>query len=192
MDELEQVGVSVENRGSWIQTHTGRRFYLFDPREEDIDIEDIAHALSLISRFGGHSDRYISVATHSLNVLWGVFSKEQKDIKLLKTALLHDAAKAYLGDIPRPIKYSLPVFKEIENSLWTVIARKFDLYDPIPNIIKEIDNRVLSTEKHLFFSRSEDWPNMPEPYETLKVWPRLNDDYQNIKDLFLSYWGEYI
>lgn len=38
----------------WIQTYTGLRFYSMEPSHEDVCIEDIAHALSLICRFGGH------------------------------------------------------------------------------------------------------------------------------------------
>ena len=44
----------AERVGNWMQTVGGRAFYPLDPRPEDVDIEDIAHALSLVCRFGGH------------------------------------------------------------------------------------------------------------------------------------------
>ena len=40
--------------GSWIQTYTGIQFWPLDPRPEEIEIRDIAHALSLLCRFNGH------------------------------------------------------------------------------------------------------------------------------------------
>lgn len=52
------------SRGDWMQTYTGRRFYPLDPRPDEIDPEDIAHALSLLCRYGGHVDRFYSVAEH--------------------------------------------------------------------------------------------------------------------------------
>ncbi len=49
-------------KGEWIQTYTGKQFWPLDPRPEDIDIEDIAHALALTCRFNGHCDYFYSVA----------------------------------------------------------------------------------------------------------------------------------
>lgn len=51
-------------KGDWILTFTGRRFYPLDPRPEDVCLEDIAHALSLICRYNGHSRFFYSVAEH--------------------------------------------------------------------------------------------------------------------------------
>jgi hypothetical protein len=48
----------------WLQTNSGGRFYPFNPRVEDVNIADIAHALSLLCRYGGHVDRFYSVAEH--------------------------------------------------------------------------------------------------------------------------------
>ena len=53
----------------WIQTFTGKRMYPLDPKPEDICIEDIAHALSNICRFTGHTKKFYSVGEHSINCL---------------------------------------------------------------------------------------------------------------------------
>lgn len=45
----------MTDRGEWMQTFTGRVFYPLDPRPEDIDPLDIAHALSMLCRYGGHT-----------------------------------------------------------------------------------------------------------------------------------------
>lgn len=94
-----------ERKGDWIQTYTGRQFWPLDPKPEEVCIEDIAHALSQQCRYAGHTIRFYSVAQHSVEIalrvpraaaLWG---------------LLHDAAEAYLVDLPRPVKYLMPAYK---------------------------------------------------------------------------------
>ena len=126
--------------GGWISTHTGKRVYLLDPNPEDICIEDIAHALSNICRWGGHTSRFYSVAEHSLricdhccteNKLWG---------------LLHDASEAYMGDVCRPLKQLLPTYRDMESKFHKVIAYKFNLSEDIPDEVHEIDCRILQNE----------------------------------------------
>lgn len=50
------------------QTFTGKKFWPLNPTAEDVDIRDIAQALSLKCRFGGHCSRHYSVAQHSVLV----------------------------------------------------------------------------------------------------------------------------
>ena len=56
-------------KGSWMQTHSGRAFFIEDVRPEDISINDIAHHLSLICRFSGACNSFYSVAEHSVRAL---------------------------------------------------------------------------------------------------------------------------
>lgn len=112
--------------GGWIVTRSGRRVWPLDPRPEDIDIDDIAYALAGTFRFRGHSR--ITVAQHSVAVAHAVPRRWRL------AALLHDAAEAYLGDLPRPLKEGdyAAQFRDAERKLLAVILRRFDVvvHDP--------------------------------------------------------------
>lgn len=108
-----------------IRTFTGIYVNVFEPTEEMICIEDIAHALSNQCRFGGHLPVFYSVAQHSI-----IMSDKMHESHKL-AALLHDASEAYLLDIPRPIKKGLSNYKEIEDKLMTAIAAKFGFEYPL-------------------------------------------------------------
>lgn len=82
-------------------TRTGRKFYPFDPRPEDVEFRDVANALSNICRFTGHTAYFYSVAEHSCHV------SQLVGPEAAVYGLLHDAAEAYIGDISRPVKKSL-------------------------------------------------------------------------------------
>lgn len=145
--------------GDWIQTFTGKKFYPLDPRPKDICIEDIAHALSLTCRFNGHSKVFYSVAEHSTRM---------SSANLLgdpKWFLMHDAAEAYLSDIPSPIKPMLPEFKEIENHILSVIGETFKLGDLNHQEIKYGDLVMLATEKRdILMPGGPEWGlSLPEP-----------------------------
>jgi hypothetical protein len=129
-------------RGNWMQTYTGLRFYPTAPSPDDVVIEDIAHALSLICRYGGHVDRFYSVAEHCL-LLSHYVAPEHAE-----WALLHDATEAYVGDMVRPLKLQIPQYRVIEDHLMAVIATRFDMAgDEIPDEVKSVDSRILLDER---------------------------------------------
>lgn len=141
----------------WMQTHMGKKFYPLAPREEDIDIVDIAHALSLICRYNGHTKKFYSVAEHS------VLMSELERCEFPLWALMHDAAEAYLCDIPQPIKQYFPGYKEYENTLLAMIARKFDLGPYPASKIKEYDTMMLAIEKRDILAVNLPWERaLPE------------------------------
>lgn len=133
--------------GDWMQTYLNKQFWPLDPRPEEIDILDIAHALSMTCRFGGHCRTFYSVAEHSLHVsrvcdpedaLWG---------------LLHDASEAYIADIIRPIKCNLKGYKEIEDVLMACVSTRFGLTLAMPKSVKLADARLLATEAAQLFGK---------------------------------------
>lgn len=123
-----------------IRTVSGIYINVFEPTEDMICIEDIAHALSMQPRFGGHLPSFYSVAQHSASCC----ALAEKEYRL--AALLHDASEAYLLDVPRPIKRRLANYMEIEHNLMQVIATKFGFEWPLPEAVKAIDEQMLQLE----------------------------------------------
>lgn len=139
--DVEEAKVSA-----WIQTYTGTKFHLLDPRPEEVHIFDIAHALSNQCRFTGHTRLYYSVAEHSMGV------SNLVPPALALAALLHDASEAYLSDLNRPAKKLTPIaapYAEIEEKIMTAIFAAFRLPPDgwhAPEI-KKADDVMLFTEK---------------------------------------------
>lgn len=129
----------------WIELSSGNAFTFQNVKPEQIQIEDIAHALGNLCRFGGHSHKFYSVAEHS--VLLSRFIWYERGTKDALLALLHDASEAYLVDMPRPIKHDLPQYKTLEAKIEQAILNKFGFKYPLPVWMKEYDNRMLATEK---------------------------------------------
>lgn len=141
----------TESTNVWIETFTGKKFDPINPNADTIDIVDIAHALSHICRYSGHTPKFYSVAQHSVFVallcpkkyrLWG---------------LLHDAAETYISDIPRPAKQHLPTYKDLESRIIMTVAEKFKLPYPIPEAVKDIDNRILKIEHRDVMNSKLEW-----------------------------------
>lgn len=124
-----------------ILTATGRYFDFSRPTADMIDIEDIAHALSRINRFTGHTRDFYSVAQHSVAV------SELVPPEHALAGLLHDASEAYMGDLSSPLKQLVPQYKEIEQRVERAICARFGLVFPLDPSVKEADLRMLVTER---------------------------------------------
>jgi hypothetical protein len=107
----EAIGFSMDK--DFIITFSKQKFSPLQAKAEEIDIIDIAHALSLLCRANGHIRHFYSVAQHSLNCAMEAKARGlSEEIQL--ACLLHDASEAYISDITRPIKRSLPQYLEFE------------------------------------------------------------------------------
>ena len=108
-------------------TYSGRKFDPMQMTPEDVYIEDIAHALSLLCRGGGQLTYFYSVGQHSLN----------------------DASEGYISDIIRPVKIYLTNYLEIESKIMGTILTHFGLDDLTEeeNLRwKQIDDEILELE----------------------------------------------
>jgi 5'-deoxynucleotidase YfbR-like HD superfamily hydrolase len=162
----------MENRGRWFQTNAGRKFYVMDPRPEDFDICDIAHALAWKFRWSCYLDKQFSVAAHSLVVARLV------EPKYALRALLHDKTEAYWPDVPTPVKQEYPILRERED-LIEAAADKYFGFAPMSAdekySIKRMDIISRHKEYKLFFNNKLDWEDKPPNYD-VSGWDDYPDD----------------
>lgn len=97
--KTDPVRSSDDPNESRIQTASGMYYSYTDPTPDMILLEDIAHMLAGTMRFSAATNPWISVAEHSVLVSRMCSVEIHK-----KAAFLHDAAEAYLWDIPKPAK----------------------------------------------------------------------------------------
>jgi uncharacterized protein len=158
MSAAQAIAASVERHrdpGSWIGLHSGRRLDPFDPHPDDIDLEDIAHALSHAPRFTGHTRKLYTVSQHAVLCCRMVMELDVPPARMLawglewqRQALLHDASEAYLCDIARPVKYhpGMAAYRAAEARLQSAIYRRFGVSEVMHPEVKTIDDRMLVTE----------------------------------------------
>lgn len=173
----------INRIGDFMVTYTGQKFYPLDPRPEDVNIIDIAHALSLMNRYGGHSEFPYSVAQHSVNC--SLFVEKGFELE----ALLHDATEAYISDIVRPAKNSMPEYKAIEDNIWKkAIAPKFNLPQEISKEVHLVDNKMLVTEAPQLLAGPPWWTekHWPKPFDL----PIIMQDWTSVKESFLNRFKE--
>lgn len=144
----------------WIRTYRGHEFNFTDINPDSIDLQDIAHSLSLICRFTGHLSEFYSVAEHCVWVSMlsykyahagvdGMFPPEspKEAAKIGLYALMHDAQETYITDMNSPLKSLLPDYQAMEEKITAVIQKKYGLvYENMPPQVKYADNTMLVAE----------------------------------------------
>lgn len=125
----------------FLTTLSGKHFDYLNATADDIDIEDIANALSNICRFAGHLPEFYSVAQHS------VLCSQIVQPEFAFEALMHDAAEAYVQDLPAPLKQLLPDYKRIETMVEDLIRTKYSLSLSHSSVVKYADLIMLATER---------------------------------------------
>lgn len=185
------TGRKWDGLGGYITTFTGIQFMLANPTEDMISLDDIAHALSMICHFGGHTAQFFSVAQHSVLVARAariVSSGEEEpfDPKFRRLfcqwALMHDAAEAYIGDVTRPLKVLLPDYRLIENRISLAVAKRFGmttLPEEIYARLKRVDDSILKLEAKMLMNRAVLHDGRGNPYD-------LDDPPEGLPQNFIS------
>lgn len=179
--------------GNWIQTRYGKRVDVTDLDIHSIDINDIAHSLSNLCRFNGHTNEFYSVASHSVHTAWLTMDATHNPHYAL-VSLLHDASEAYLTDIPSPIKKILKDYAAVEKTLMQGIHKAFGISEELaaeaePHV-KRADNIALVTEFSQLFDGDpiDNWtsayPVEADPTRFVILPP------EDAKDLFLLKYHE--
>src|SRR5690625_1358228 len=174
---------------------SGRRLDLLDPSPLDVEIEDIAHGLSRVSRWNGQTRGAwpFSVAQHCLLVeeLAGRI-KPGLPARWRLAALLHDAPEYVVGDLISPFKAAVGLdYQALEKRLFAAILLRFSLPAALPlqvvRLIKRSDQAAAfleatqlagfsETEARRYFKRprglaldTEHFPLQPHPPADVKL-----------------------
>lgn len=138
---------------------------LLNPRADQILIHDVAWALSMKCRFGGHCSRFYSVAEHSIHVAaviwldssppavtsdWAARARRAYTLR----ALLHDAEEYQLGDCIGPLKawFGMEEYRKLEAQHRAALRQAFRIPEDaldggIDKLIHVVDQRMLATEQ---------------------------------------------
>ena len=131
----------------YIYTVSKKKFYPLSPNIDDIDIKDIAHALSMLARANGHFPFFHSVAQHSIECANEAIARKLPP-KICLACLLHDASEAYMSDVTTPVKAKLEDYQKYEKNLIDLVYKKFvgNIDEEEKRIVARIDKEILYYE----------------------------------------------
>ena len=141
---------------AWIWSYKGQELSLLDYSVIDVDIEEIAHALAMTCRFGGHCKKFYSVAEHCVIVSEIMEERGNFSSAGLLGGLLHDAAEYILTDVPKPFKHLITDYKSYEDRIMNVIEEKYNINCNTP-YIKMLDQDMVVSEAIALFKYLPEW-----------------------------------
>lgn len=168
-------------------TYSGQMLKPMELKAEDISLEDVSHALSLLCRGGGHLKHFYSVGQHCINCAKEAEARGLSN-RVILGCLIHDASEAYVSDIIRPVKKHLPAYIAIEDKILAAVYEHFglgDLTEKEYSQIRQIDNEILENEIPVLMSRSEQ--NKPallqsEPDFSLRDVKMVEETYRSLAE----------
>ena len=130
----------------YITLRNGKQFHYDKPDtwSEAIDINTIAHALSQINRWGGHTSEPWSVLQHSL--VMAMLCEELPDAW---AALIHDVTEAITGDFTRPLLHYIPALRDFKLEIETKIFVLFK-FTGMTVWTKYLDDQIIHAEASVF------------------------------------------
>jgi 5'-deoxynucleotidase YfbR-like HD superfamily hydrolase len=177
---IDKKGNDIEK--AYICTYTGKKFFLLEPRLEDIDIIDIAHSLSNQCRWTGHAKHFYSISQHSYYCSFLGPDSEAFD------RLMHDASESYLSDLSRPLKHFTEagsIYRKLESVVQGAIADRFGFSVVEPESVKLADNSMLFEEKRQImnctFEEAEEWEGFKSNGIKIEQWTPAQ-----AKEMFLN------
>ncbi len=177
---------------SFYITTSGRKIELPKFNVADICIEDIAHHLTKICRFGGALELgvHYSVASHSLYLV-NYARQEGYSEEVQRYLLLHDASEAYLGDIPSGLKALLPDYKKIEKKVTQLIFMRYNINIPKNKEIIMLDKNIVldeaaSLSPHHYNFFEENLLNYKGIYSPLGIKIKADGCLNYIRSTFLA------
>lgn len=133
-----------------ILTVDGDYFDFVRPDPRVITINAIARGLANTCRFAGQLSCYYSVAEHS------VYVSQIVPPELAIQGLLHDAAEAFIGDMPKPLKVMLDDYQAVEERVEHVLFGKWG-FTALEPAVKHADKVMLKTEQYQLLRNKHAW-----------------------------------
>lgn len=185
-DEAARAAAEPVFGPNTIQTFSGAPYEFDNPDPAAIDLQDIAHALSNMCRFAGHTKRFYSVAEHS--VLVSRILEAQGASRVMQAwGLMHDCHEAYVWDCPRPLKPLLgDAFEELADKADEAICLalsaggcRVEPEDFHSLAVKSADDIALVHEANeLMHHGTAHWS---QPYKEIPRLPLSKADLENLK-----------
>lgn len=168
----------------YITTYSKIHFSMLEPEKNSIEIQDIAHALSLMTRANGHFPEFYSVAQHCIACAQEAEARNLSP-RIQLACLLHDASEAYLSDITRPVKRNLEPYIEIEKRLQEMIYGKYlnNVLTPQERaMVEDVDDSLLYHE--FLFYMEETLLDSPPKLESTPVFAW--QPFKEVEKLYLN------
>jgi len=139
----------------WIETFTGRRVRLTAPSIADINIIDVAHALSMQCRYTGHTRFFYPVGHHCILIYDWLRSRGHPPSTCLR-GLLHDSGETWAADVARPLKPMVPELVAAERRMTALTYRLVGLADDDEEeaLVHDVDHRIIGDERRATMSDS--------------------------------------
>lgn len=165
--ETETQGAGASEKKFTILTWKG---YTIDlekgPIGEQVDIEDVAHHLSMQCRFVGAVNRFYSIAEHS------IYAAMLAPRMYAPYFLLHDAHEYIYHDLTSPLKKLLfqnnSIYKTLcdqcDKNLITGFNLNYTGFVNLKHDIKEVDVFLLALEQKYLFGRYAPSPVLPSDH----------------------------
>ena len=146
-----------------IKVSAGHYVDLANPDPSTIEVKSIAAALSKVCRFGGHCPQFYSVAEHCIHATALACSEGHTGDALI-AVFLHDATEAYIGDMVKPLKVTMPQYGEAEQRIEAAIQAAFGVdFSKWMDVIKRFDRAMLKAEKVTMWPEdTEKWAGFSE------------------------------
>lgn len=149
-------------------------------------IEDVAHALAQVNRFGGHVKWPYSVATHSVLVSFLCPPGFEYE------GLMHDVTESMgLVDLPSATKSLVPAYKELEAVHRRAFRGKFCLADLEPPQVKAADTLAYWLERYAL--RDESRPaHLDSAWRVAEAFLGREISWRDSRDMFLLRYRELV
>jgi hypothetical protein len=188
----------------YIWTHGGGVFYPQDPAAKEVNLNAIAHSLSLKCRWTGHPKRLYTVGEHTLHVaeIAAFLAENRPEVtpeQAVVYSLVHDGHEAYLPDVARPIaRYLDASLVAMAAAVQDTILEALDLPPPsaaVEAVVKEADGYALRLEGEVLFPHEDHDPdvcnlrNLSPPLEVRErfpVWDGPAPTCESIRDQWLA------